>query len=82
MCDKYHSSETTLFQSFVLCPKVASFWSDIFKNITEINNTPQEQKPLLIILGVSEALSRLTTAQKQFLSYCLITAKKDYLCHG
>lgn len=76
LCDRCHSSEATLGHSFVLCSKIAPFWRDIFKNISDIINTPLTPEPLLIILGVSEESRKLTKAQQQFLSYCLITAKK------
>lgn len=43
------------------------------QHFLEIINTPPEAQPLLIILGVSETLKRLTTAQQQF--HCLTTSK-------
>lgn len=56
-------------------PKVPSFWTDLFNNISGVINTPTEPEPLLIILGVLETLRKLNTPKKVH-SYCLITVKK------
>lgn len=74
-CDKCQTSEPILSHSFVLCPKVSSFWFNVFNSISEIINVSLEQEPILIIQGVSEALKN-SIAQQKFLPYCIITTNK------
>lgn len=75
-CDKCNSSKADLAHSFVLCPKVTSFWKDVFKIMSEIINSPLEPDPWMIILNVFTMPWKYTSAQQEFVSYCLISAKK------
>lgn len=75
-CDKCQSSDATLLHGFVSCPKIATYWYDVFNTMSKILDTTLIPDPLLIILGTSELFKDLTTTQQQFLSYCIITAKK------
>ena len=76
ICDKCQSSVATLLHSFVLCPKIQSFWVGVCGAMSEIMDTRIKPEPLLIILGISDDSRNLNTTQQRFLSYCLITAKK------
>ena len=53
----------------------------IFETLSDILDTHIDPDPILIILGMSESISALTRAQRQLLSYGLITAKKLILTH-
>lgn len=77
MCDKFHPSESSLFHSFIICTQTTPLCSDVFKNISEIINTPVNPGPLLIILGVSEALRRLNKTSN---SFCL-SASSQRKCY-
>lgn len=46
-------------------PKIASFWSEIFRNRSEIINTRLNTENLSVIFVVSEALRKLLTASSQ-----------------
>lgn len=75
-CDKCQSLNATLFHAFFSCPKVTSYWSDVFNVLSRIFKTTLSPEPLLIILGTSELFRKFTSAQQRFISYSLITAKK------
>jgi len=75
-CDKCQSLNATLFHAFFSCPKVATYWSDVFKVLSRIFKITLLPEPLLIILGTSQFFRNLTAPQQQFISYSLITAKK------
>lgn len=76
MCDKCKTSVATHLHSYVLCPKIYSFWTDIFNIMSEVMGIMIKPDPLLIILGVSEMFKKLSKTQQCFISYSLIIAKK------
>lgn len=75
-CDKCRSSEATLFHTFFSCPKVSTYWSDVFDTLSRIVKLTLLPEPLLIILGASQTCRTFAPTQRQFISYALITAKK------
>ncbi len=79
MCDKCKTSVATHLHSYALCPKIYSFWADIFNIMSEVMGIVIKPDPLLIILGVSETFKTLSKAQQCFISYGLIIAKKQIL---
>ena len=76
LCEKCDSMEGTLSHSFALCPKLQSYWHEIFDLFSLILGIQLDPDPTLIILGTSEGLRKLNSAQKHLLTYGLITAKK------
>ena len=80
-CDKCLSAEDTLLHSFALCPKVQTYWINIFAVLSKILNLNLEPDPLIVIFGVSEDTMRLTKHQQCFLSYGLVIARKLLLLH-
>ena len=79
MCDKCKSSIATHLHSYALCPKIYSFWPDVFNIISEVMRFVIKSDPLLIILGVSDTFKKLNKAQQCFISYGLIIMKKIIL---
>ena len=76
LCDKCQIHKATLTHSFILCPKIESFWTEIFRIFSNTLKITLEPGHRMIILGHSEALSKLTASQQRFVSYGLIAAKK------
>ena len=68
--------EATLSHSFALCPKLQNYWHDIFDVFLLILGIRLDPDLILIILGTSEELRKLNSAQQHLLAYDLITAKK------
>lgn len=76
LCDKCKSSVGTPLHSYVLCPKICSFWIDVFHIMSEVMKTAIKPEPLPIILGILDSSINLSHAQQCFVSYGIIIAKK------
>ena len=78
-CDKCNTAEANLLHCFALCPKIKTYWINVFKTLSDILNTHIEPDPILIVLGTSEPIAILKRAQQILFSYGLVTAKKKYI---
>lgn len=76
ICDKCKREDADLAHSFIFCHKIQGFWCELFKVLSDILNVNLAPDPVLIILGHSNYICSLNSAQQKFLTYCLITAKK------
>lgn len=68
--------EGTLSHSFALCPKLQNYWHEIFDFFSLILGIQLDPDLILIILGTSEGLRKLNSAQQLLLAYGLVIAKK------
>ena len=59
ICDKCQNLEANLIHSFVTCPKLNYYWTEIFKVISEVLKIKLDPDPKLIILGISDSNSVL-----------------------
>ena len=81
LCDRCKISPASLMHSFVSCPKIQSFWIDVFNTMSGAMAITIKPESALIILGISNTLKALNVTQQHFFSYCLIIAKKVILRH-
>ncbi len=75
-CDKCQTDIATPLHSYVLCSKLISFWTEVFKTLSDILHCVLEPDPLLVIFGISDKIMSLKKSQQQLLSYGLIVANK------
>ena len=79
ICDKCKNLEANLIHSFVTCPKLNYYWTEIFKVISEVLKVKLDPDPKLIIFGIPDSNLVLTVNQRNFFDYCLIIGKKIIL---
>ena len=60
ICEKHELADADLLHSFALCTKLQDFWVDIFDFLSRLFGVQLEPEPVLIILGVSDALRTLS----------------------
>lgn len=69
LCEKCDSMEATLSHSYALCPKLQQYRCDILHFFSLILEVRMEPDPILIILGISGELLKLTIAQQRLLAF-------------
>lgn len=79
ICPKCKAAEGTLCHLFWSCPKLRTFWSDIFRCLSTIHGCDITPDPLTAVLGVSHHLTTLSRFQQKNVQYCIITAKRNIL---
>ena len=75
-CEKCNVETGTLLHSFATCPKLQTFWINIFEYLSTILKTKITPNPILIIFGITYQMGNLDPAKLSLISYSLITAKK------
>lgn len=68
MCNNCKYSTATHLHSYALCPKIDSFWFDVFDIMSKVLGVTIKSEPLLVIFGVSESFKNLNKAQQCFIS--------------
>ena len=61
------------------CPKINTFWSDIFKCLSEVHNCVIVPDPFIAILGTTRHRLTLTILQQKAIQYCVVIAKRNIL---
>ena len=79
LCEKCMVQCSSLLHSFVLCPKLQGFRCDILTYLSNVLKVKIDPSPTVIIFGTSKETKGLQHAQKCFISYALIIAKKPIL---
>lgn len=76
LCEKCMINRGTLLHSYALCPKLQRFWSDIFTCMGSVLKKKITQNLILIVFGFTQNMDITGYAERCFISYGLITAKK------
>lgn len=79
LCEKCMAERGTLLHSYALCPTLQSFWSNVFNFMTKVLKKKTTPNPVVIIFGIIQKTDMLRYAERCFISYGLITAKKIIL---
>ncbi len=69
LCEKCGSMEATLSHSYALCPKLQSYWHEIFNFFSTILGIQLDPYLILIILGTSQELRKLNVGKQRLLAY-------------
>ena len=72
------NSEANLIHSFVTCPKLNYYWTEIFKVISEVLKVKLDPDPKLIIIGIPDLNLALTGKSKKFLRLLFDNWEKNY----
>lgn len=79
LCPKCKTSEGTLGHLFWACPKLYTFWSDIFNCLSEIHGYDIPPDPYTAILGGARYLPSLTLLQQRTVQFGMVIAKRNIL---
>lgn len=75
-CDRCRQAPATLYHTFWLCPALTSFWTSIFKSISDVFILDVEPCPLVVLFGLNPIKVSLSLVQSNALAFCLIIAKR------
>lgn len=78
-CDKCKSDDGTLGHLFWSCPKLRTFWDDIFHLYSEVYGKQLTPDSLLVILGCSNFSFTLPLMLQQALMFGMVIAKRVIL---
>lgn len=79
ICDRCRQAPATLYHTFWLCPELISFWTSIFKSISDVFRLKVEPCPLVALFGLNPSKVSLSSLQSNALAFCLIIAKRIIL---
>lgn len=78
--DKCKQGDTTLFHMYWLCPRLQTFWHEVFHTISIIMKRNLNPNPLIALLGASvDDDPRMTPTERHAVSFSLLLARRAIL---
>lgn len=75
-CIRCSRDPASLSHMFCLCPKLAPFWTGIFKTFSYMCNTAVDANPLTLLFGVVTQETRITTDQAEAVAFSTLLARR------
>ena len=76
ICDRCNQDQATLAHAFWFCPKLNTFWQNIFKTFSDVLRMPIDPSATIAVFGVVPHDIRLSRQNKNMIAFASLLARR------